>query len=280
MSFWSNQTLLKRIPAEEIVTDFNAECVKYCAYELKLGGEAFLTSSTDGTKQDIDSNGQIVIPPGQLALLISKEAVKVPAKVIGFISFKASDKFRGLVNISGFHVDPGFKGKLKFSVYNAGGQNIVLTRDSPVFLIFFADLDVAAEPAYAGQHQDQKAITSKDVMQMQGKLASPAVLDDRMKKLENLVEIWTRVIQALGVGALLLVAGVCAKSCGLLETASLKGAAQTNSALASTVTPQQATSASLAQTASSAPTNLVPQTVIETNHNSSEVRTTSTIKTN
>lgn len=218
MAFWSNQTLLARLPADGIVSDFDSDAVKYCAYELKLGSEAFLTSDDDGVKKTIDPNCQIVIPPGQFALLITKEVVKMPTKAIGFISIKASDKFRGLVNVSGFHVDPGFTGRLKFSVYNAGGQNIVLTRDTAVFLIFFADLDLIANPSYSGQHQNQQAITAQDVMQIQGHLASPAVLDGRLKKLENLVEIWTRVGQGLAIGAFMLLFGLYIKSCAGIES--------------------------------------------------------------
>lgn len=222
MSFWSNKTISTRLPAEEIVSDFDANAVKYCAYELKLGNEAFLTSDDEGVKKSIGPDCQIIIPPGQFALLITKEVIKMPTKVIGLISIKASDKFRGLVNVSGFHVDPGFTGRLKFSVYNAGGQNIVLTRDTAVFLIFFADLDLIADPSYSGQHQNQQSISAQDVMQIQGQLASPAVLDGRLKKLENLVEVWTRVAVALGISITMLLLGLCVKSCAGAEGKSVQ----------------------------------------------------------
>ena len=71
---------------------------------------------------------QLVIPPGQFGLLITEEVVQVPMDAIAFISIKAGIKFRGLVNVSGFHADPGFSGKLKFAVYNAGSQRLVLDR--------------------------------------------------------------------------------------------------------------------------------------------------------
>jgi hypothetical protein len=38
---------------------------------------------------------------------------------MAFISMRTAFKFKGLVNISGFHVDPGYKGKLIFAVFNA-----------------------------------------------------------------------------------------------------------------------------------------------------------------
>ena len=63
----------------------------------------------------------------------TREEVRIPSNVLAFISIKASVKFDGLVNISGFHVDPGFHGRLKFSVYNAGSQPIFLQIGQPAF---------------------------------------------------------------------------------------------------------------------------------------------------
>ena len=107
---------------------------------------------------------------------------------MGFISIKASQKFRGLVNVSGFHVDPGFEGYLKFSVYNAGSQNINLTVGDPLFLICFSDV-VENEVSYSGNHAGKPIITSEDVMRIQGDVASPAALNERIKSLENKMTI-------------------------------------------------------------------------------------------
>jgi hypothetical protein len=65
----------------------------------------------------------------------------VPKNAIAFISMKAGIKHKGLINISGFHVDPGFKGKLLFSVYNAGTTKINLKRGQECFLIWYSNLD-------------------------------------------------------------------------------------------------------------------------------------------
>src|SRR5205823_733573 len=99
------------------------------------------------------------------------------------ISIKASIKFRGLVNVSGFHVDPGFRGRLKFSVYNAGSQNIVLSRHQPAFLIWFSDLDRVTKESYDGAHFGQVDITAEDVMRLQGEVASPGQLKKEIQDL-------------------------------------------------------------------------------------------------
>lgn len=81
------------------------------------------------------------MPPGQFAFLLTEEVVHVPLDAIAFISIRATIKFRGLVNVSGFHVDPGYGGRLVFSVFNAGPAPVHLERGEACFLIWFASLD-------------------------------------------------------------------------------------------------------------------------------------------
>jgi dCTP deaminase len=115
-----------------------------------MGGEYYCTSDArkpiwEGARKKALSPGEpFTIAPGQFGFLLSMEAVNVPADAMAFISIRAKTKFRGLINVSGFHVDPGYKGKLVFSVFNAGSSNIHLGEGDEVFLIWFADLDQAS----------------------------------------------------------------------------------------------------------------------------------------
>jgi len=185
MSFWNSEKLIRTQNFRALVEPFSAERVKHGAYELSMGSEAFLTSEPTGAKQELADNGQIVIPPGQFGLLLTEETVAIPDDAIAFISIKFSIKQRGLVNVSGFHVDPGFKGQLKFAVYNAGSRNIVLTRGERVFIIWFCDLSASTRDGYDGQHAMQHGISSEDVMQIQGEVASPAALKKQIDELRT-----------------------------------------------------------------------------------------------
>jgi dCTP deaminase len=185
MSFWSRTKIIQHLSElfpTEAVDEINVESN---AYELALGNEVFIT--TEHKKTILKDGEQIVIPPGQFALLITKEYIKIPKDVMGFISIKARIKFRGLVNVSGFHVDPGFEGKLKFSVFNAASQNIILEPGMRIFPIWFADLD--QETDRKGSHHKQKHIDVADVMSLQGEVASPASLNQRLYALERTVAI-------------------------------------------------------------------------------------------
>jgi dCTP deaminase len=205
MSFWRTETLREKLGG--LISGFDKSRIKHCAYELSLGDEVFVT--TDGVerkgKQRLTLPGdQVTIPAGQFALLLTEEKIRIPTDAIGFISIKAGKKFGGLVNVSGFHVDPGFEGKLKFSVYNASSRDIVLARGEPLFPLWYASLDGVTGDPYNGDHQRQAGISSTDVERISGEVASPAVMKREVESLKLQVRtIWTLGLALVGAGVLL-----------------------------------------------------------------------------
>lgn len=183
MAFWSSQTLRARIPAEQLVEPYDRGRVVHSAYELGVGAEAFVTSNPSD-KTQVPAGTKIVIPPGQFGLLVTRETVRIPTNVIAFISIRAGIKFQGLVNVSGFHVDPGYRGQLKFAVYNAGSRTIVLDLDQRVFMIWFADLDHPDDNPYPERAPPPTVITADDVTRIQGQVASPAELKKQLDELK------------------------------------------------------------------------------------------------
>lgn len=164
----------------DCIDKFDPKRINNVAYELSLGGEAYLTDSKKGKKEVLDEkNTQVVIKPGQFALLITDEFVTIPDNMIAFISIKFSQKIKGLINVSGFHVDPGFKGKIIFSVYNAGPATIILDKGCPYFMIWFSNLTSSSDP-YNGKHKGQMEISADNISALSGKLASPNVLLERI----------------------------------------------------------------------------------------------------
>ena len=99
-------------------------------------------------------------------------------------------KKSGLINVSGFHVDPGYKGKLLFSVYNAGPSPTVLSRGDPVFLLWYCDLDRETEDLYLNSPQ-RDSLTSDDVSQLLGDVWSPEALASKVAALERQMNLWT-----------------------------------------------------------------------------------------
>ena len=183
MTFWSSQKIEANLGR---LTDHPDKDMVDCnALTLRVGGEVYVTPGLEQpapnlhTKKLLDPNEPIPIPPGQFAFLLTDERITIPPEQMGFISIKATFKLRGLVNVSGFHVDPGWSGSLIFTVFNAGPATIHLQRGLPVFLLWIADLDDASEKhktAHAGE-----GIPPGIINNITGVVDSIYALEKRMK---------------------------------------------------------------------------------------------------
>jgi dCTP deaminase len=188
--YWSSQTIESNQGLLGIIMPFNVDAIKQGAYELCMGAQAAVSSDGRNRRTDLSPREPLCIPGGQFGLLLTEEIVSVPTGVVAFISLKTTIKSLGLVNVSGFHVDPGYKGRLKFWVYNAGNQDIQILRGDRVFLIWFADLDSKVRDPYPNRSgSEQYEITATNLRGLQGRLASPAALAKQIGKLKNRVKL-------------------------------------------------------------------------------------------
>ena len=138
---------------------------------------------TTVTIRKLGDGEAFTIPPGQFAFVLTEEVVSVPADALAFISIRAKTKFRGLVNVSGFHVDPGYRGQLTFAVFNAGPVPVHLKRGQPIFLIWFASLD--RETACKKDDPIHMGIDPELVTAVAGELQSFASLSKKITDVDN-----------------------------------------------------------------------------------------------
>lgn len=213
MAFWNTTKIRQECQAQGLITPYREDRAIHSAYELGVGPEAFITSVTEKSTY-LKEGEKVTIPPGQFGLLVTKESIFVPNNAIGFISIRAGIKFQGLVNVSGFHVDPGFSGPLKFAVYNAGSRDIDLDQDERVFMIWFADLNDDTPDPYGKTVATNGIITAKDVSRLKGEVASPAELKKQIdtikhdydKRLQS-VEQNQKILQWLACALIVLILG-------------------------------------------------------------------------
>lgn len=200
--FWTTETMKERLP--QLIEHYRKERVKNCSYELSLGDQVFVTGE-DKAKRLIATGTQITIPPGQFANLLSEETVRIPDDALGLISMKFTLKQPGLVNVSGFHVDPGYVGKLLFSVYNAGPQSVPITSGTATFLLWYCSLDQTTADLY--EKPQRTDITDLDVKHLGGDVASPQELARRVEKLEGWFKIGAWVVGTIAAAAITLFVG-------------------------------------------------------------------------
>lgn len=186
MAFWSGDTLAARLPS--LIAGFDPERVDCAAYRLRMGREVYISPSTvdpapNTGKRILVQGEDFSIPPGQFAFLLTEERVTVPQSAVAFISLRARTKLRGLVNVSGFHVDPGYTGRLLFGVYNAGPAEVHLARGDECFLIWYASLD-SPSGTYSRTGRMFETIPSDIINPIAGQLQSLAGLSARIDKVE------------------------------------------------------------------------------------------------
>ena len=186
-TFWSGETLRERLAP--LIEPFAPERVDCAAYTLSVGPEVYVSPNdqtadpTTVTVRKLAPGDAFTIPPGQFAFLLTEEIVAVPADALAFISIRARTKFRGLVNVSGFHVDPGYRGQLTFAVFNAGPVPIHLKRGQPIFLIWYASLD--RETAFKKDDPVHMGIDPELITGIAGELQSFAGLSKKIKDVDR-----------------------------------------------------------------------------------------------
>jgi len=164
------------------------------SYELSLGEEVFVTPNKDPIKLRL---GQTInIEPGHFAVLTTDEYLVMPDDLLGFITVRFSYKKKGLVNISGFHVDPGFEGKLLFSVYNAGPVTVSLRRGDKIFSLFLAIID--PETHYDGDYSKMEKIPIDIVESLAGaRVPSLQSLEDQVTRNWTTLKIYGAILTGL-----------------------------------------------------------------------------------
>lgn len=185
-----------------MLSDFDIENLDGASYNLKLGNETYVT--TQRLPKRLKLRDTMVIRPGEFGILLTHEYIYMPEDIVGLISLRFRYKELGLVNISGFHVDPGFRGKLIFSVYNTGPNNVVLRCGDPIFMIMFEKLAKFTQKPYAGKFSELQNIPVDIVTSLSGPSVTVLALDRRVRSLE----VQLRVVEGLLIAFIVLIISI------------------------------------------------------------------------
>lgn len=170
------------------VLPWREENIEAAGYRLSVGREVFLNDSSTETVRFLEKNDDFVIAPGQFAFILTHERVQIPKDAIGFISIRASIKFKGLVNVSGFQVNPGFRGNLVFAIFNAGPKHVHLRRGDEIFSIWIADLDQAVSENFEDGGKipnNLDKIPSEVLSGISGESKTAYQLDDKIREMRK-----------------------------------------------------------------------------------------------
>ena len=116
-----------------MIEPFCPSRLRPASYQLTLGKEAHV----GGVHQLIDESDGIILEPHQVAVVSTREILRIPRDVIARWSLRVTNIYEGLLWTGGPQVDPGWEGQLFCPIYNLAERTVVLKYGDPLFTIDF-----------------------------------------------------------------------------------------------------------------------------------------------
>ncbi|HDU8673741.1 TPA: hypothetical protein RG719_001328 [Morganella morganii subsp. morganii] len=150
MSVLSDKDIKIRISSCNLVEDSVSEGIGPSCYELRMG-DVYYDLTEDNKRIQLKDGDNVIIKPGHLVVLISKERLNIPNDILGRIISKGSLFSIGLTPAC-TNADPGFVGNIGIVTQNISNKYIELPQLESIAKIDFSQLSSPAEKPYRGQH--------------------------------------------------------------------------------------------------------------------------------
>jgi dCTP deaminase len=134
-----------------IDAEFDPAQIRQCCYELRASDVAFETMSPAEDKQVKIPAGGYVLRPHSFVTLITMESLNLPSDVLARVLTKGQLFSVGLLPVNTY-ADPGFKGRLGITLYNASRRYLILRPQQAIAKIEFTVLPKPVSSPYSGQH--------------------------------------------------------------------------------------------------------------------------------
>jgi len=135
--------------------------IEPASIDLSVGDEAFVASGEEITK--LLHGKLLILPAGEMALVVTREELKLSPRIIGHIGLRSYFTRKGLVLLAGPQVDPGFEGTLHIVLCNLSPTEISLSYGEQFCTVEFYDLSTDVQQPYNGDYQKQKGITPQEI---------------------------------------------------------------------------------------------------------------------
>ena len=142
MTVLSDVEIEERIGRKSLVLDpFDPDSLNGAGYDLRIG---------------LDT----VVPPGKHQLVVTMERVGLPDDLAGTLHIRSSLARAGIFASLAF-VDPGFRGQLTISLFNAGVEPLVMKKGFRFLQMSLHPLAVKTHRPYRGTYQDSQGIVER-----------------------------------------------------------------------------------------------------------------------
>jgi dCTP deaminase len=113
--------------------------------------------SLNGAGYDLHLVEETSIPAGKHRLMATAERVELPDDLTGTLHIRSSLARAGIIASLAL-VDPGFRGQLTISLYNAGSEEFGMRQGDRFVQLVLHALDTKTQRPYRGRYQDSQGI--------------------------------------------------------------------------------------------------------------------------
>lgn len=142
------------------IEPFFEDGLQPASYDLRLHWKILVSPTRYSRGGVIDLRGQpetkYAVEPGRFVGILSEEVLGMPLDLAARFGVRSEYTRQGLVAFGGIQIDPGFKGRMAMSLFNAGPEPVGLALGRKVFTIEFQSLDAPASGPYVGAYQGQE----------------------------------------------------------------------------------------------------------------------------
>ena len=140
MEIIGENELLSAIKSGTLITNGREDSCEGIKYDFTLSKMA-LTVESKMPRDIQQSNEPAVIKPGEIAFVMTEETLALPDNVYCQLSTKRKLSLDGIITLGGLIIDPNYKGKLIFGLYNLSSNNYLLLPGKKLVAGVFFRLD-------------------------------------------------------------------------------------------------------------------------------------------
>ena len=124
------------------IEPFTAKNLHAASIDLTLSGAVI---AAGGKHIDIKRGKGFVLEPGRAVNASTQERIELPLDYLGRVGAAGRLASHGIVASHAFHIEPGFKGRVDFCLFNAGPRPFRLRHLDPVLSLEIARLGATPE---------------------------------------------------------------------------------------------------------------------------------------
>lgn len=160
MAVLSDASILRVTRSRSLgIRPFHRDALEPASYDMRLYWKLLVSPTRYEAGHEVDLRKEpqhtFGVEPGRFVAILTEELLRMPVDLSGRFGLKSEYTRRGLVAFPGIQVDPGFRGRLAVSLFNAGPEPVKLKQGAKMFTVEFHTLESPALHPYNGPYQNQ-----------------------------------------------------------------------------------------------------------------------------